>query len=79
VAIRRPQPAGIFTAAAEKAAHLGPKVAPPPLEVVRAQALDAIARRYGVLPTEVLEADAAELFHIIELVNAAERGPEQES
>jgi hypothetical protein len=32
-----------------------------------------------VLPTEVLEADAAELFHIIELVNAAERGPEQES
>jgi hypothetical protein len=27
----------------------------------------------------VLEADAAELFHIIELVNAAERGPEQES
>jgi hypothetical protein len=70
--------AGPFIAGAEKAAHLGPKVAPPPIAVSRAQVLDGIGQRYGVLPTDVLEADT-ELFHIIELVNAAERGPEQES
>lgn len=46
------------------------------MAVVRAKALDQIARRYGVLPTDVLAADAAELFHIIELAVAA---PEQET
>lgn len=39
------------------------------MAVIRAKVLDQIARRYGVLPTDVLEADT-ELFHIIELADA---------
>ena len=48
------------------------------MAVIRALTLDGLARRYGVLPTDVLAADAYELFQIRALVRAAEEAMTEE-